>query len=346
MLKFIREGFLKKLQAFERNKFFNKHGFSLAEIMVAVGLLGGIALVVMKLTNQSAKTTTKFGLDTDITQILNEINSILSNPKNCTATFGPSKNPTSIVTRYEQDMSKTPPELVVKATKFQTKGDGGEGYGNSKVKILSYDLQTIDGDDELVITFENKTMLKTESASTKTIPKKLSLYVEYDSAGDVTSCRSISGALSNIWSRGLGQDIYYIGGNVGVETSSPTYTLEVNGNMRSNIITANTFLYKSDKRLKSNIEIIKEPLEKVKGLNGVGFNWRESNESDYGLIAQQVKAVVPEIVKGDETKEYLSVDYAKIIPILVEALKHQQKEIQRLKEIVKLKKLDHDESEI
>jgi len=58
----------------------------------------------------------------------------------------------------------------------------------------------------------------------------------------------------------------------------------------------------------------------------------------YGLIAQEVEDVLPELVKsmkvGDD-QEYKSVNYNALIPILIEAIKEQHEEIEKLKKQIK-----------
>jgi hypothetical protein len=79
----------------------------------------------------------------------------------------------------------------------------------------------------------------------------------------------------------------------------------------------------SDKNLKDNIALIDSPLEKLKKISGITFNWNDKSGKsgkDYGVIAQEVEEVLPEIV---ETRDdgYKAVRYEKIIPLLIEAIK-------------------------
>jgi hypothetical protein len=64
-------------------------------------------------------------------------------------------------------------------------------------------------------------------------------------------------------------------------------------------------------------------------LQPVRYNWIDQpNGADkIGLIAQDVRKVVPEVVVGDETKENLGMNYAELVPVLINAIKEQQKEI-------------------
>jgi hypothetical protein len=113
-------------------------------------------------------------------------------------------------------------------------------------------------------------------------------------------------------------------------------------------VTANT----SDKRLKNNIRVIDNPLEKLSKINGVYFNWndvakqlsnKKSDIEEVGFLAQEVQSVLPHIIKPApfdiDTKtgesisgeNYLTIQYEKIVPLLVEAIKELKKEIDELK---------------
>ena len=86
--------------------------------------------------------------------------------------------------------------------------------------------------------------------------------------------------------------------------------------------------YSSDKRLKDNILSIDDCLNKITSLDAVSFDWNKKQNAysghDIGLIAQQVSQVAPEIV--EERKDgYLALKYEKMIPLLVGAIKDQQK---------------------
>ncbi len=126
-------------------------------------------------------------------------------------------------------------------------------------------------------------------------------------------------------------------------SASPTFAgLTING-----AITATgdiTAYYSSDKRYKNNIQPITDALAKVRTLNGVTWEWND-DVSDVtkaapktGLIAQEVQAVLPEVVKEKEDG-YLGLDYAKMMGLMVEAIKEQQLQIEKLQlEVVDLKR--------
>ena len=92
----------------------------------------------------------------------------------------------------------------------------------------------------------------------------------------------------------------------------------------------------SDKRLKENIKPIENPLGKIAQISGNTFDWIENSEvhshkgSDIGVIAQEIEAVLPELVTTRENG-YKAVQYDKVVALLIEAVKEQQTQIDELK---------------
>jgi len=91
----------------------------------------------------------------------------------------------------------------------------------------------------------------------------------------------------------------------------------------------------SDKNLKDNITNIDNPIEKVKQLNGVTFNWKKNDKKSGGVIAQEVQQVLPslvsEVTELNSEGSHLAVDYNGIIGLLIETVKEQQNQIDDLK---------------
>ena len=134
---------------------------------------------------------------------------------------------------------------------------------------------------------------------------------------------------------------------VGVAYNPPTAGF---GEIRAG---GNITAYYSDERLKENIEPISDSIQKVTSLRGVTFNSNHiakengylDNERQVGVLAQDVQKVLPEAVKlapfdvefvdGKEVSKsgenYLTVQYEKIVPLLIEAIKELKKEIDELK---------------
>jgi hypothetical protein len=89
----------------------------------------------------------------------------------------------------------------------------------------------------------------------------------------------------------------------------------------------------SDERLKSNITTIEDALSKVKSMRGVMFDKEDSLSGDLqkstGVIAQETEKVLPEVVHNHATG-YKSVAYGNMVGILIEAIKEQQQQIDKL----------------
>lgn len=154
-------------------------------------------------------------------------------------------------------------------------------------------------------------------------------------------------------------------GNVGIGTANPLHKLVVNGDIYSNLI-----LLTSDERYKKNILPVQDAVTTLLQLEGVSYEWKQPEEyinttttvspvghkpveisgipvdgislkikqpetrnfpqgRHYGVVAQAVEKVLPEVVKTD-SNGYKAVDYVGIIPILIEAIKEQQKHIEAL----------------
>ena len=89
----------------------------------------------------------------------------------------------------------------------------------------------------------------------------------------------------------------------------------------------------SDERLKDNIELIPQPIDKLKQIKGVSFDWNDQSEHtghDIGVIAQDIEKILPELVATRENG-YKAVRYEKIVALLIEAIKDQQSQIDELK---------------
>ncbi len=97
----------------------------------------------------------------------------------------------------------------------------------------------------------------------------------------------------------------------------------------------------SDKRIKTNIKTINNGLEKISKLRGVSYNRTDIDDKSnkIGVIAQEVKEVLPEVVSYDDEKNMFGVDYGKMSGVFIEAIKELKAEVDSLKqEIKELKK--------
>jgi len=103
--------------------------------------------------------------------------------------------------------------------------------------------------------------------------------------------------------------------------------------------TGNITAYYSDDRLKTKLGNIENALDKVSKLNGFYYEANETAQAlgykpvrEVGLSAQQVEAVLPEVVApAPIDNEYKTLHYERVIPLLVEAIKELKAEIELLK---------------
>ena len=113
----------------------------------------------------------------------------------------------------------------------------------------------------------------------------------------------------------------------------------------------------SDSRLKENIVSITGSLDRIKRLNPVRFNWKANSEQalnglgeDYGLIAQEVMPIIPEIIKeieapdikkpgglskpktlNEELGKWYTIEYSRLIPHVIQAIQELSSEVDTLK---------------
>ena len=150
---------------------------------------------------------------------------------------------------------------------------------------------------------------------------------------------------SNILSGSNQSNITSINQNLGTSTTGvqfaslgigtapdATYELKIAGDVAaSGDIVA---YYTSDKRLKDNIQPIQNALDKVNELGGYTFDWNEELQKarkghDIGVIAQEVQSTFPEVVV-ERDNGYLGVDYQKLVPVLIEAIKELSAKVKEL----------------
>jgi trimeric autotransporter adhesin len=127
--------------------------------------------------------------------------------------------------------------------------------------------------------------------------------------------------------------LYNNGTTIGINTTTPSasYKLDVTGDGRFTVsVTSPNFYYSSDRNLKKNIKPLNDSLAKIIQLQGVSFDWKNDGKTGLGLIAQDVALVFPELVTSSDGS--LSVQYANLVAPLIEAVKTQQLEIERLTE--------------
>jgi hypothetical protein len=125
---------------------------------------------------------------------------------------------------------------------------------------------------------------------------------------------------------------------VGDDEANTSYPMYVVGDMAA---TGNIIAYvASDERLKDHISPLENSLDKLKKLNAVDFLWKDQSKGwgkktpqDIGLIAQEVEKEFPSLV-GEMADGYKGIRYDRLVPVLVDSIKTQDKKIDDLQVLV------------
>ena len=189
---------------------------------------------------------------------------------------------------------------------------------------------------------------------TRTVFSDTAAQTSFSSAGSTFTNSSLgqSVLITELTDEGLqvinATNIYFRVKREGTYVNTNTPFVQVGGILSA---TGNIIAYYSDGRLKNIEGKIDNPLEKLDKINGVYYRQNElakefgynNNKRQVGLIAQEVEEVLPEVIQrapfdineedgSSKTGEnYLTIDYDKIVPLLVEAIKELKREIEELK---------------
>jgi len=224
------------------------------------------------------------------------------------------------------------------------------------IRLYSGGSSTLTSVNNNTITANNGTNLITGPNNTITGSNNtINGSTQLNGSMDFNGTLDLDGADVNIYSTGdvtigAANDILLNSTNItldGAGNSTISRTLTLNGDVPSNASGAGTLVVNgggyisgnlyvvndviafasSDKRLKLDVRPIESPLEKLKKLSGVFFEWDPKSEfkgKDYGVIAQEVEEIMPEIVVTRDNG-YKAVRYEKLIPLIIEAIKELDK---------------------
>jgi len=160
--------------------------------------------------------------------------------------------------------------------------------------------------------------------------------------GTIFSVNDVSGVPSiEVEDNGL-LKLAPFGGNViiGSTSDNGAAKMQITGNFTA---TGEVTAYYSDERLKTFKGTISNALDKVKSLNGYLYTENEvakslgynNEDTQVGVSAQEVEKVLPEVVApSPRDPQYLTVKYEKLVPLLIEAIKEQQQQIDELKNTI------------
>ena len=126
---------------------------------------------------------------------------------------------------------------------------------------------------------------------------------------------------------------FVIGNGTDFSTLSDAFKVMFNGDttVSNDLTVSGDVVISSDARLKSNIVSLGSTLPKLLQIDGKSYEMK--GKQKIGVLAQEIKEVFPELVSEDDN-EMLAVNYQGLVPVLINALKDQQSEIDELKEMV------------
>ncbi len=155
------------------------------------------------------------------------------------------------------------------------------------------------------------------------------------------SCETGSDALTNATAIGAHAKVsqsnsLVLGGagayavKVGIGTDAPSSVLTIARGAGHPV--SDSWETYSSRRWKTNIQPLRNALGTVEQLRGVSYELKDSGKHEIGVIAEEVGAVLPEVVTYEENgKDARGVDYSRLTALLIEAIKQQQREIQQQK---------------
>jgi hypothetical protein len=128
---------------------------------------------------------------------------------------------------------------------------------------------------------------------------------------------------------------------LGIGTTSPSAKLEVNGAVSGvSIKASDDIVAYSDARIKGDVKLIEDSLNKIQQINGVTFirtDKGHDNRRHAGVIAQEVEAVLPEVVHINVETGMKSVAYGNLNALLIEAIKELSNKVTELENQLKNK---------
>jgi len=129
---------------------------------------------------------------------------------------------------------------------------------------------------------------------------------------------------------------FVIGNGTASNAKSDAFKVMVNGNttVGNDLTVSGDIVVSSDARLKANIVSLGATLAKLLLIDGKTYTMKKDGKQKIGVLAQDIQKVFPELVTTDD-KDMLAVNYQGLVPVLINALKEQQSEIDELKEMFK-----------
>ncbi|WP_408098577.1 tail fiber domain-containing protein [Peredibacter sp. HCB2-198] len=337
--------------------FKKQSGFSLLEIMVAAALLGGLALAGAKLMENQTKSMKTVEVRSEYNAVVADIRSILAIEDSCMATVGPSANATNTVLN---DIKQKPAYVTTPVTKYVANSNWklAPAYGNGNVRIISLRLgeaslgplnptsNTKIGTTNLIIrlqTGQNKTV------GADVLDRRIPINVETNAGDVILKCSSAgtTGLDNRYLIRAEGGDVW---GPINMRNESPiigpaSFITMTPGT--AIIVQEGAFIdFTSDRKLKKDIQELTSMNSKIRKLNPVRYKWKSNEAVAYGVIAQELKQIFPELVHNNGPNGTLTVDYIQLTPILLRGIQELDEENQKLKKSLSTIEGDIEEMKI
>lgn len=142
---------------------------------------------------------------------------------------------------------------------------------------------------------------------------------------------------TGIWSAGSGEIDFTCNGSNKMSINGTGLTVSGTGSFSSNVTA-----YSSDARLKTNLKAIENPVQKLFHIGGYEYDWnmplcekegfQPYLKHEHGVVAQEVQKIIPDAVRpAPFNDKYLTVQYDRLVPLLIEAIKELKREIETLK---------------
>ena len=156
-----------------------------------------------------------------------------------------------------------------------------------------------------------------------------------DKSSLVNAINSIGSSVANDTSTNSDFFVVFTDQTSGVEQTFTVANSKIYFNPSTGTLNSTDFNSLSDKNKKDNIESLVDAVNVINNINPVSFTWKDNGNKAYGVIAQDVEEILPDIVSTNK-EGVKSVSYTQIIPFLIQVIQEQHKEIQKIKAVVDL----------
>lgn len=323
----------------------NSSGLSLVEVMIAAAISVGIAMVVIQVSQNADKSINKVKTDTEYTDFRNFLKSTFSKGGNCAITLNDagytvssgtgSLSSLKLVTGSEWDDS-TQQFSEISSTLITVDNSTPipqfPSWLAKSINILPMINPTTDvnGNVSGTCIMEIELTRKDSSGSKKSFGARdrkfkmnLSCNVSPTDANKIDFCIENSSTTLGFWS---------LIGSVPTDGIKHDYDVEIG----KNLIVKQHIIVESDKNIKKNIKKLNGTLSKIQQIDGYTYKLKDqyvSKNEQIGLIAQEVEKVYPQAIY-QTTSGTKAIRYSMLIPVLLDAIKEQQKQIEKQEKLL------------